>query len=150
MKRLARFVSSTTASGQEEQTLMATSRGPQKLFGQDPSIKVRAGEIMEWSPISASELEALVELQLSECTLTEREIFAQYRIPFRLAAIERSGECETVFIVAMNRTVAMYFEDVEEGFNLSSLRSDGSIAQPGWQQWSLQEALNNLVLPQPE
>lgn len=105
---------------------------------------------MEWSPISASELDALVELQLSECTLMERELFAQYRIPFRAAAIERSGRFESVFIVAMHRAVAMYFEDVEEGFNLSPLRSDGSIAQPGWQQWSLQEALNNLVLPQPE
>lgn len=105
---------------------------------------------MEWSPISASELEALVELQLSECTLTEREIFSQYRIPFRLTAIERFGKYESVFIVAMHRSVAMYFEDVEEGFNLSPLRSDGSIAQPGWQQWSLREALNGLVFLQPE
>ncbi|GER10343.1 hypothetical protein VHAB30_14990 [Variovorax boronicumulans] len=129
---------------------MATLRGLAKLFGRNPSLQVRSEETMKWSPISAVELEALVGLQLSECTLREREIFAQYRIPFRLAAIERSGEFESVFVVAMHRSVAMYFEDVEEGFNLSPLRSDGSIARPGWQQWSLQEALNGLVFLQPE
>ena len=101
---------------------------------------------MQWSPISKEELEVLIDAELAECTLAERKFFEQCRTPFRAASIERSGRHESVFIVAEHRALAMYYEDVEEGFNLSLLRVDDSIAQPGFEQWSLREALNQLML----
>ena len=40
----------------------------------------------------------------------------------------------------------VYYEDVEEGFNLSALASDGSISQPGFEQSELRHVLNRLAL----
>jgi hypothetical protein len=38
---------------------------------------------------------------------------------------------------------------VEEGFNISRLAADGSIADPGWEQWEISEALSQLAMRDP-
>lgn len=101
-----------------------------------------------WSPISIDELEALISLQLAECSQEERERFSRCSVPLAPAWIDRDGNAEAVFIVARRGDIAMYYEDIEEGFNLSTLHPDGSIAIPGFEQWSLRIALNVLVPPQ--
>lgn len=55
--------------------------------------------------------------------------------------IIRFGNTESVFVVADRRGVVIYYEDVEEGFNISLLAADGSIAKPRWEQWKLRHAL---------
>jgi hypothetical protein len=46
-----------------------------------------------------------------------------------------------VFIVAKNGAEAMYYEDVEEGFNFSPISENGEILEPGWNQDELKYAL---------
>lgn len=41
----------------------------------------------------------------------------------------------------------MYYEDVEEGFNISRLDSSGTIANPGSEQWELRHALHHWLGP---
>jgi hypothetical protein len=72
------------------------------------------------------------------------DLFRAIRVPLRVASIIRSGNLESVFVVAERNGVVIYYEDVEEGFNISPLGSDGSIAAPGWEQWKLHHALRHF------
>jgi len=90
-----------------------------------------------WEPINKEELEALVDEQLNECTPEQKEIFKKYRVPLKQHFLERNGNKEKVFVVAVKNNEALYYEDVEEGFNFSPLNPDGSIKE----HWSNQDEL---------
>lgn len=78
-----------------------------------------------WRPITADELQSLIDEQLLECTDAQRKLFEHYRVPLCSAPIERNGQLESVFIVAQRDNEVMYYEDFEEGFNFSPLTADG-------------------------
>lgn len=96
----------------------------------------------EWKPITKGELEALIEGQLSECSSNQKEIFNKYRIPLEEHKIVRYGKDEKVFVVALRGNDAMYFEDIEYGFNFSPLDEDGTITEHWCNQDELKYALS--------
>ena len=98
-----------------------------------------------WQPVTKKELDALVASQLADCAPKQRELFDRYKIAPHLVAIDRQGKTETVFVVAKAGDMVLYYEDVEEGFNISPLSHDGSVASPGYEQWELRHALGQLV-----
>jgi len=98
-----------------------------------------------WTPISRDELEELVSAQLSECSSEYAQQFARVRVPFRTASIMRNGVSESVFVVAQLEEMAIYYEDVEDGFNVSEVAPDGSIATPGFEQWTIADAIQHLL-----
>jgi hypothetical protein len=98
-----------------------------------------------WEPTSAKELEALIVRELAKCTPEQREFFSRIRIPLRAVPIPRFGQVESIFVVAQQGDVVVYYEDVEEGFNLSTLAPDGSIESPGYEQWELRHVLYRLA-----
>ncbi len=98
-----------------------------------------------WSPATAEEVTSIVERDLRECPENLAALFGSIRTPFRPVPISRSGKVEYVFVVAEQNGVVVYYEDVEEGFNLSELAADGSIATPGYEQWRLHHALWHLA-----
>jgi hypothetical protein len=98
-----------------------------------------------WQPISAEKLDALIAAQLDDCSLKQRQLFERCKIVPHPAKIDRLGKIETVFIVAKAGDLVLYYEDVEDGFNISSLGPDGSIASPGYEQWDLGHALEQLA-----
>jgi hypothetical protein len=98
-----------------------------------------------WQPISAEELDALIAAQLADCSPEQRQLFGRWKVVPHLANIDRFGATETVFVVAKAGDLALYYEDVEEGFNISPLLPDGSIASPGYEQWELRHALCHLA-----
>jgi hypothetical protein len=98
-----------------------------------------------WTPISHEELKELVSAQLSESSPEHAQQFARLRIPLRTASIMRNGVSESVFIVAQLEQVAIYYEDVEGGFNVSEVAPDGSIATPGFEQWTIADAIQHLL-----
>lgn len=98
-----------------------------------------------WRPISKEELEDLINEQLSECTPEMKRVFATCRTPLRRVPIERGGVVEEVFVVATLPNGAMYYDDVEEGFEVSPLRPDGGIATPGCSQLRLMHVLHGLT-----
>jgi len=98
-----------------------------------------------WEPASTASIEALIAEQLTECSPQQRELFARLRVPLRAVPIDRNGHVESVFVVAQSGHCVMYYEDVEEGFSLSSLSPSGSIASPGFEQWRLSHALANFA-----
>jgi hypothetical protein len=98
-----------------------------------------------WEPITIAELESLIAVQLGDCSPREQELFTRWRIPLRAVPISRYGHIESVYVVAQHGYRVMYYEDVEEGFNLSSLSQDGAIASPGFEQWELRDALTRFA-----
>ena len=98
-----------------------------------------------WVPISLHELESLVANQLADGPPDIATLFDRLRVPFRQVNLSRFGNRESVFVVAQAGTIVMYYEDVEEGFNVSELLSDGSIATPGCEQFDLATATNHLL-----
>lgn len=57
----------------------------------------------------------------------------------------RDGVSESVFIVAQLKEMVIYYEDVEDGFNVSEVAPDGSIATPGFEQWTIADAVQHLL-----
>jgi len=94
-----------------------------------------------WQPIAADKLDQLIERELAACEPAQQEAFRQLRISPRATPIARSGNAEYVFAVAARGNEVLYYEDVEEGFNVSSLDAAGAIASPGFEQWELRHAL---------
>jgi hypothetical protein len=99
-----------------------------------------------WSPVSASELEGIVASQLAECAQEQQLQFAACRVPLRSVPILRNGAFESVFVVAQRGDLVVYYEDIEEGFNISKLAPDGSIAEPGYEDWRLCHAMLRLAV----
>jgi hypothetical protein len=98
----------------------------------------------DWSPISAEELLELLKGQEKELDDTQREIFKKYRIkPYR-APIERYRKTEYFFVVAKWDNKAMYYEDVEEGFNVSPIDESGRILQHWCNDDDLKYAVHRL------
>ena len=59
----------------------------------------------------------------------------------RRVGIRRFEKDETVVVVAESDGVAMYYEDVEDGWNLSRLGSDGYVLEPGYEQDDISVAI---------
>jgi hypothetical protein len=98
-----------------------------------------------WSPASREQVEALIEEQISSLSTAQLELFSRIRVPLRSVPISRGSSVEFVYVVAQQGNVVVYYEDVEEGFNISELAPDGSIARPGYEQWELSHALSQLA-----
>jgi hypothetical protein len=98
-----------------------------------------------WKPLAADELEQIVERELPACEPAQQEAFRQLRIAPRATPIVRGGSVEYVFAVAARGNEVLYYEDVEEGFNVSPLDAGGAIANPGFEQWELRHALHHWL-----
>ena len=94
-----------------------------------------------WQPISAEALDSLITAQLADCSREQRQFFESNKVAPYLVKIDRLGVTESVFVVAKAGALVLYYEDVEEGFNISSLLADGAIASPGYEQWALRHVL---------
>jgi hypothetical protein len=102
------------------------------------------GAATNWIPASKAFVEGLIARQLADCPADLAQWFERIRIEPYAAPILRHSTPEQVFVVARAGEFALYYEDVEEGFNFSALDPAGSIAQPRWEQWELGHALRQL------
>ena len=81
---------------------------------------------MNWRPSTISEVQQIVLEDLALCDDQQIRAFQQYKVDPYLVAITRFGKLESVVVVARRGEQVIYWEDVEEGFNISSLAVDGS------------------------
>ena len=67
----------------------------------------------------------------------------RYKVDFWKAIIRRSKKYgdEYVFVVAQHEDGVLYFDDVEYGFNISTVDENGRIITPGGSQTTLKEAI---------
>lgn len=97
----------------------------------------------DWKPINDSEFADLFSHQYAELDEVLRSRFEQFRVPFWRATIRRSESLgdEAVIVVAQKDRGVLYFDDVEYGFNISTIDLMGRILTPGGSQNTLTEAV---------
>ena len=94
-----------------------------------------------WQPITVAELEAIVAKQLGDCLPQQQAAFAKYRVPFYPVALARFGAIESALVVAALPRGLLYFEDVEEGFEVGIPDAEGVLPNQGCNQLELCHAL---------
>jgi hypothetical protein len=100
---------------------------------------------METSQTAINEASKIVEGDLAKCDSEQLAAFRQYSVRPYLAPIVRYGKLESVVVVAKRSDEVIYWEDVEEGFNVSALAPDGKIVHHYCNQDELGLALNYWI-----
>ena len=99
-----------------------------------------------WQPITVVEIEALVADQFPNCSPAQQIALASYRVPFYSVPFQRSRALEQVFVVAELPSGLLYYDDVEEGFEVGVLDADGILQDHGCNQLELTYALSRAGL----
>lgn len=105
----------------------------------------RSNDADAWTPIPLDELKQIVDKQLATCDRNERALFEAHRVPPFQIPIRRFGRIEDVFAVARFGARVLYYEDVEEGFELSTPDEHGTIPEQGCNQFELPMVLKQLL-----
>jgi hypothetical protein len=100
---------------------------------------------MEWRPATIADVKNILETDLAKCDDQQVAAYRRYSVEPHFAAIARFGKIDKVVVVAENSGHAIYWEDVEEGFNISPLGPDGVIRERSCSQDELGHALNYWI-----
>jgi len=100
---------------------------------------------MAWRPATIEEVRQIVEEPLEQCDDEQLAVFDGYAVEPYAAPILRYGEMEAAVVVARRGNEVIYWEDIEEGFNLSALSSDGRILEHWCNHDELRFALNAWI-----
>jgi len=100
---------------------------------------------MTWEPILKGELEKEIENQFSVFGSEELSFFNSIKIPFEVYQIDREGTLEHVFVIAKYKNMVMFYEDVEEGFEMTIPDKDGVISSYYSNQFELKHVINQLI-----
>jgi hypothetical protein len=101
---------------------------------------------MKWTPTSIEAVRKIIQDDLAECDVAQAAAFGRYAVEPYPAPILRNGKIERVFVVARRGDDVIYWEDVEEGFNISPLAPDGQILEHWCNQDALGLALNTWIV----
>lgn len=100
---------------------------------------------MEWIPATLEEVAQIVEADLEACDDEQAALFEAFAVQPYFAPIHRFGKIENVVVVAKKGDEVMYWEDVEEGFNVSAVDAKGVILNHLCDQDELASALNRWI-----
>lgn len=101
-----------------------------------------------WEPMQEGEFELLRKEEESRLAGESKLIYDRFAVPTRVARMRRSiaaGE-EDVFVVAASSECVLYYDDVEEGFNISPVDEGGKITKPGGSQMNLKDAVQHWLV----
>ena len=95
----------------------------------------------EWKPATVEAVNEIVQKDLAACDAEQKAVFLRYSVEPHPAPILRYGRIETVIVVARRENQVVYWEDVEEGFNISPVDDEGTIVE----HWCNQDTLGILL-----
>ncbi len=104
---------------------------------------------MTWRPATIEHVEQILKRDLAQCDAPQKDIYKKFAVSPFLAPISRYGQLESVVVVARNHDEVIYWEDVEEGFNVSHIQKDGRLAEHWCNQDELGLALNYWIEDRP-
>jgi hypothetical protein len=99
----------------------------------------------DWQAATVDEVNEIVAKDLKVCDAEQLAVFKKYRVETFSAPLLRYGKIESVIIVARNGDQVIYWEDVEEGFNVSPIGTDGVVLEHWCNHDDLRLALNAWV-----
>jgi hypothetical protein len=97
-----------------------------------------------WSPITLSELKAQIEQDLSTSCAEVLELFERIKVEPKLAEFLRSNFTDPVYIVAEFGSKAIYYDDIEDRFEVGRLI--GCRIEGGSGQFTLDQALSQIII----
>lgn len=98
-----------------------------------------------WQPIPLRELNVLKTEQLAECSSDARAQYEANSLLLKNSRFHLGGDVGGGFwVVAVFDNTALWYNDIEEGFNTSSYTTKGVIEQYWCNQDRLQISLNRL------
>ncbi len=107
--------------------------------------EIPQNDCMEWKAPTIEQVMQIVQDDLTECDNKQREVFESQAVTPYLAPILRYGTLESVVVVARKGDEVIYWEDVEEGFNVSRQGPDGRILEHWCNQDKLSFVLNAWI-----
>jgi len=99
----------------------------------------------DWHPATIPEVNEIVAKDLKACDSEQLAVFDKYRVEPFSAPIVRYGQTESVVVVARKGDQVIYWEDVEDGFNVSPISPDGQVLEHWCNQDELRFALNAWI-----
>jgi hypothetical protein len=99
---------------------------------------------MKWEPITFEEVNELYETQKKELDATLARLLDYICIPIETCRIRRKKMIESVWVFAETENIVVFYEDVEEGFELGTKDDEGIITCKYSNQWTLGMCLHNL------
>ncbi|HEX7286922.1 MAG TPA: hypothetical protein VF532_12115 [Candidatus Angelobacter sp.] len=100
---------------------------------------------MAWRPANIEDVKAIVAEDLRDCDPEQIATWNRYAVEPFLAPLERYGNMESVVVVARRGNDVIYWEDIEDGFNVSPISADGRILEHCCNQDELKHALNAWI-----
>lgn len=95
---------------------------------------------MEWKPIALNELVSILRNELADCSQEMLSFFEQVKVPPVKWTQSPWGENGGGFwVVGIYQKRVLWYNDIEEGFNVSSFSCDGEI--PVGEYWCNQDNL---------
>ncbi len=95
---------------------------------------------MTWQPMSLADLHALLCHELAQCSDEERQFFARVSIePAKWGLAPRGNEGGGFWAVAVHQDRVLWWNDLEDGFNVSRFDVLGQI--PRGEYWCNQDEL---------
>lgn len=99
----------------------------------------------QWRPATVEEVKQIVHQDLKTFDDAQLAAFEKYSVKPYIAPIVRYGRNETVVVVARKQDQVIYWEDIEEGFNVSPINVEGKILEHWCNQDELAFALNAWI-----
>ena len=88
----------------------------------------------------------LYEKEKKELDTTSARLLDYISVPVEACKVKRKELTESVWVVAESNDLVLFYEDVEEGFEIGRRNKEGIIIYDYSNQWTLGMALNNLNL----
>lgn len=100
---------------------------------------------MNWRRATIEEVKEIVKTDSAKFDDQQLGAFRKYSVEPCLVSIVRCGKLESLVVVARKSDEVIYWEDVEEGFNISRVSPDGLILEHWCEQDELGVALNHWI-----
>jgi hypothetical protein len=98
-----------------------------------------------WRPATIEDVNLVVQVDLLSCNPAEKEAFRRCAVDAYEAPLFRYGKLESVVVVARRGNEVIYWEDVEEGFNVSPINPDGFVREHYCNQDTLPMAIRSWL-----
>ena len=99
----------------------------------------------DWQPATIEEVNEIVARDLTACDAEQLAAFNKCRVEPFSAPMVRYGQTDSVVVVARNGDQVIYWEDVEDGFNVSPISPDGRVLEHWCNDDELRFALNAWI-----
>jgi hypothetical protein len=96
-------------------------------------------------PANIEYVQQLVAGAILNCDAEQLAVFNRCAVQPYSAPIIRYGNSDTVVVVARNGNEVIYYEDIEEGFNVSPVGTNGEVLEHWCNQDELDFALNYWI-----